>query len=205
MTPSRLVLASSSAYRRMLLARFGISFACRPPRVDESRRADESPWNMVARLAEAKARSVAKDFENVLVIGSDQCAVIDREPVGKPGSRQANIEQLKVMAGRWIEFLTGVCLLNTESGHCQIDTVTFAVQLRRLSEQQIAAYVDREQPFDCAGGFKSEGLGISLFECMRGDDPTALVGLPLIRLREMLEAEGVDVLQPPESRSGGAT
>lgn len=180
-------------------------FTCRAPRVDESRRPGETPRDMVARLAEAKARGAANGMKNALVIGSDQCAVVDDEPVGKPGHREANIEQLKSMAGGWVEFLTAVCLLNTATSRCQVDTVAFAVRLRRLSEQQIAAYVDREQPFDCAGGFKSEGLGISLFECMRGEDPTALVGLPLIRLGRMLEAEGVDVLRPPEVRPAGST
>lgn len=197
MTSPALVLASSSPYRRMLLERLGLTFECRTPRVDESRHPGESPRDMVARLAETKARTAARGIENALVIASDQCAVIDDAPAGKPGTRQVNIEQLRAMAGRWIEFHTAVCALNTESGNFQIDTVPFAVKLRRLSKRQIAAYVDREEPFDCAGGFKSEGLGIALFERMRGDDPTALVGLPLIRLCEMLEAEGVDVLRPP--------
>ena len=197
MASPRLILASSSVYRQQLLGRLGMPFACTAPQVDESRLANETPLEMVSRLAEAKTRSAAAGTQNVLVIGSDQCAVVDDEILGKPGNREANIEQLKSMAGRWVEFLTGVCLLNPQSGRCQVDTVAFSVRLRRLDERQISAYVDREQPFDCAGGFKSEGLGISLFECMRGDDPTALVGLPLIRLSRMLESEGVDVLSPP--------
>jgi len=196
MTTQRLILASSSAYRRMLLDRLGMPFACMAPQVNESRRPGETPRVMVERLAEAKAQNVAHALDNALVIGSDQCAVIDGEPLGKPGARQANINQLKSMSGSWVQFLTAVCVLNTATGRRQIDTVEFGVQLRQLSEQQIVAYVDLDQPFDCAGGFKSEGLGISLFERMRGDDPTALVGLPLIRLRQMLESEGVDVLQP---------
>lgn len=200
MTP-RLILASSSAYRRALLERLGLPFSCTAPRVDESPRPGETPQSMVTRLAEAKARSAAAEFEHALVIGSDQCAVVDGEAVGKPGNRQTNILQLQAMAGRWIEFLTALCLINSKTGNCQTDTVSYAVRLRRLSEQQIAAYVDREQPFDCAGGFKSEGLGIALFDGMRGDDPTALIGLPLIRLGQMLDAEGVDVLRgAPGSR-----
>lgn len=195
----RLILASTSVYRRQLLERLGMPFTCMAPRVDESRLANESPGEMVSRLAEAKARSAAADAQNALVIGSDQCAVLDDELLGKPGNREKNIEQLKAMAGRPVEFLTAVCLLNTKTGRCQVDTVNFSVRFRRLTEAQISAYVDREQPFDCAGGFKSEGLGIALFESMRGEDPTALIGLPLIRLGRMLESEGVDLLLPPAS------
>ncbi|MDX1514867.1 MAG: Maf family nucleotide pyrophosphatase, partial [Gammaproteobacteria bacterium] len=190
MATPRLILASTSPYRRALLERLGLSFECRAPAVQECRHRGEAPRAMVERLAQAKARDVAVDTEGALVIGSDQCAVVDGEPVGKPGGRQANIRQLETMAGRWVEFLTAVCVLNSATGRAQIDTVGFAVRLRRLDEAEIISYVDREQPFDCAGGFKSEGLGIALFDSMRGDDPTALIGLPLIRLRQMLEDEG---------------
>ena len=196
---SRLVLASSSPYRRALLQRLGLPFTCDDPGIDEAPHPDEDPRAMVTRLAEAKARSTAGRYPHALVIGSDQCAVIDDVPAGKPGNRNANIEQLHAMSGRWIDFLTAVCVIDTDSGRCQTDTVTYSVRLRQLSDEQIAAYVDLEQPFDCAGGFKSEGLGVALFEQMRGDDPTALIGLPLIALRRMLEAEGIDVLRP-ESR-----
>lgn len=190
----KLVLASASPYRRDLLARLGVPFRCIPASLDERRRADERPRDMVARLAEAKARRVGGESGPALVIGSDQAAVMDGAPVGKPGAREPNIAQLQAASGRWVEFLTGLCLLNTATDTCQVDVVEYAVEFRRLSRAEIEAYVDREQPFDCAGGFRAEGLGVALFNRMRGDDPTALIGLPLISLRCMLEREGVDVL-----------
>jgi MAF protein len=190
----RLVLASSSTYRQGLLQRFGVPFSCIAPEIDERPRPGEDPRTTVTRLAESKARRVAEQAGDALVIGSDQLAMLDDRVMGKPGGRQAAIAQLEAASGRWVEFLTGVCLLNAATGSCQVEAVEFRVQFRPLSDRQIENYVDREQPFDCAGGFKSEGLGISLFARMQGDDPTALVGLPLISLRTMLENEGVDVL-----------
>ena len=131
---------------------------------------------------------------DALVIGSDQLAVMDGRPLGKPGSRDANIDQLMQASGRWVDFLTGLCLLNARRDARQLEVVQYSVEFRRLSRPQIEYYVDREQPFDCAGGFKAEGLGVALFRRMRGDDPSALIGLPLISLSRMLLNEGVDVL-----------
>jgi len=194
MTAFRLVLASSSTYRRMLLRRLGLPFSCSAPDIDERSRPGEAPRTTVTRLAKSKARRVAEQASDALVIGSDQLAMLDDRIMGKPGGRQAAIAQLRAASGRWVEFLTGICLLNAATGSCQVEAVEFRVQFRPLSDSQIENYVDRERPFDCAGGFKSEGLGISLFVRMQGDDPTSLVGLPLISLQTMLENEGIDVL-----------
>ncbi|NIM26719.1 MAG: septum formation inhibitor Maf [Gammaproteobacteria bacterium] len=191
---TRIVLASTSAYRRELLARLGIAFDVVDPAVDETPLPGEDPAALVARLARAKARSGARDAHGALVIGSDQVAVLDGEILGKPGDADTNRRQLERAAGRRVQFLTGVCLLASTSGREQVEVVPFAVYFRALSREQIAAYVDRERAFDCAGGFRCEGLGIALFERMEGDDPSALIGLPLQRLTRMLEKEGVDVL-----------
>ena len=149
---------------------------------------------MVLRLAEAKARAVAASHRNALVVGSDQVACIDETVLGKPGNRAAAVEQLTRSSGREVVFHTGLCLLNAATGRAQTCCEPFRVHFRSLSPVQIQGYVDRERPFDCAGSFKSEGLGIALFERLEGDDPNALIGLPLIRLVAMLEAEGIDLL-----------
>ncbi|MDX1529325.1 MAG: Maf family protein, partial [Gammaproteobacteria bacterium] len=141
-----------------------------------------------------KALKVASRAGDALVIGSDQLAVMNGQPLGKPGSRDANINQLLQASGQWVDFFTGLCLLNARSDGRQVEVVQYSVEFRRLSRPQIECYVDREQPFDCAGGFKAEGLGVALFRRMRGDDPSALIGLPLICLSRMLLNEGVDVL-----------
>lgn len=190
-----LVLASTSPYRRELLGRLGLAFSVCSPDVDETPNAEESPADLVRRLAEAKARAGAQQhMDAALVIGSDQVAVVDDEVLGKPGSFERACEQLTRLSGRRVTFLTGLCLYNTALQRTQVDMVPFTVEFRRLTHHQIAAYVRREQPLNCAGSFKSEGLGISLFTRMEGEDPTALVGLPLIRLVDMLTAEGVEVL-----------
>jgi MAF protein len=192
-----LVLASTSPFRRELLERLGLPFLTAAPQVDESRRPGESPETLVTRLAEAKARAVAMAFPEALVIGSDQVACVDGEILGKPGGRERALAQLTQAAGKEVVFHTGLCLLNSATGQAQVVREPFRVHFRSLTQAQIAGYVDREQPFNCAGSFKSEGLGIALFERLEGDDPNALVGLPLIRLVAMLEAEGVDVLGTP--------
>lgn len=205
MSRQSIVLASSSPYRRTLLGRLGFEFACFAPEIDERPLEGESPHSTAARLAEAKARSVASRVGGALVIGSDQVAVMDGQRLGKPGSRDENVAQLLAASGRWVDFLTGVCLLNSNSGVCQLEVVKYSVEFRKLSRPQIECYVDRERAFDCAGGFKAEGLGIVLFSRMRGDDPSALIGLPLIRLSRMLEKEGVELLSPSISpERGGA-
>ena len=192
-----LVLASTSAYRRTLLERLGMPFFTASPQVDETRGANERPEALVARLAESKARAVAEAHPGALIIGSDQVAVIDGEILGKPGGRQQAIDQLTRASGKTVTFYTGLCLLDASTGRARTVCEPFRVCFRSLTPTQIAGYVDREQPFDCAGSFKSEGLGIALFERLVGDDPSALIGLPLIRLLDLLHAEGVDVLAPP--------
>ncbi len=189
-----LVLASTSPFRSELLARLGLPFVVDAPEVDESRRPDEPPQVLVLRLAEAKARAVAMRHPGALIIGSDQVACIDDRVVGKPGDRVRAIAQLERASGRTVLFQTGLCLFNAASGRAQVLVEPFRVHFRRLTRARIEGYVDREQPFGCAGSFKSEGLGIALFERLEGEDPTALIGLPLIRLIALLESEGVDPL-----------
>nr|VFJ55144.1 MAG: MAF protein [Candidatus Kentron sp. FW]VFJ66234.1 MAG: MAF protein [Candidatus Kentron sp. FW] len=193
MKPS-IVLASTSRYRRDLLSRLGFPFETASPNTDERPLAGESPWQLVSRLAEAKARAVASDYPDTLIIGSDQVAVLDGDILGKPGNSEANIHQLSRAAGRQVTFLTGLCLLDSDTGQAEVDVVPFSVVFRKLTPARIQNYVRREKPFDCAGGFKSEHLGIALFQRMEGEDPTALVGLPLIRLVSMLGRQGFDVL-----------
>lgn len=189
-----LVLASTSPYRRELLERLGLPFTTAAPEADETRHGGESPEALVRRLAEAKARAVAEQFPDALVIGSDQVAVNGGEVLGKPGGFERAAEQLRRAAGRRVSFLTGLCLLNTRMNRAQVTLETFSVVFRHLTDAQITHYLEREQPYNCAGSFKSEGLGIALFERMEGDDPSTLIGLPLIRLVRMLETEGVEVV-----------
>lgn len=192
-----LVLASTSTYRAGLLARLGLPFVSVAPQVDESPRPGEPPQVLVLRLAEAKARAVAQDFPDALIIGSDQVACIEERILGKPGDRQRAIAQLEQASGRCVVFQTGLCLLNADTGRAQTLVEPFRVHFRPLSRARIEAYLDREQPYNCAGSFKSEGLGIALFERLEGDDPSALVGLPLIRLVTLLATEGLDPLASP--------
>lgn len=188
-----LVLGSTSPFRRELLQRLGLPFEVAAPEVDESHHPDESPRTLVQRLAEAKARAVAMQYRDALIIGSDQVAVIDDRILGKPGNRDRAMAQLRQASGRRVEFLTGLCLYNSAAQRAQVDVVSYGVRFRVLDDERIGRYLDREQPFNCAGSFKSEGLGITLFERMEGDDPTALIGLPLIRLVDMLAEQGVVV------------
>ncbi len=196
MSPSQppLVLASTSPYRRELLARLGLPFTAVAPRVDETRQPAETPTALVSRLALAKAQAVAVAHPDALIIGSDQVAVLDDLVLGKPGNRATAVAQLERAAGRCVLFQTGLCLLDARSGQVQTVVEPFRVHFRPLTRPQIDAYLDREQPFDCAGSFKSEGLGIALFARLEGDDPNALIGLPLIRLIALLEAAGISPL-----------
>ncbi len=197
MTPGAappLVLASTSPYRREVLARLGLPFTTVAPEVDETRGPGEAPGDLVARLAEAKARAGAAGLGDALVIGSDQVAVVDGEVLGKPGGHQRARAQLARCAGRRVTFLTGLCLLDTRRGGCDTLVEPFHVHFRDLTPAQIEGYLAREAPYDSAGSFRSEGLGVALFRRMEGDDPNALIGLPLIRLTEMLARAGVDVL-----------
>lgn len=193
--PARtLVLASTSRYRRALLERLGLAFATAAPDVDETALAHEPPADTAVRLAEAKARSVAPAWPAALIIGSDQVADADGEVVGKPGHRAAAQRQLARLSGRSVVFHTGLALLDAATGVCRTARVDVRSQFRALTAAEIDAYLDREQPWDCAGSVKSEALGIALFESIASDDPTALIGLPLIRLTSMLRAAGVCVL-----------
>ena len=187
----RLVLASTSPYRRELLARLQIPFEAVAPEADESPLAGESPAETAERLSEAKARAVAERFPASLIIGSDQVAHIGEQRFGKPGTRDKAIAQLRAMSGKSIVFHTGLCLLNTSTGRLHRRGVPTEVRFRELSDAEITRYLDREDALNCAGSARSEGLGIALMEYMRGDDPNALVGLPLIALADMLRAEGV--------------
>jgi MAF protein len=187
----RLVLASTSPFRRELLGRLGLPFETCAPEVDETARADEGPEALVSRLASLKAQAVAGRFPDALIIGSDQVACLDGKILGKPGSRENAIKQLQASSGREVRFLTGLSLLNSATGRQQQLCEPFTVHFRELDEAQIGRYLDAENPLNCAGSFKSEGLGITLFRRLEGEDPNALVGLPLIRLVEMLANEGI--------------
>jgi MAF protein len=192
-TPA-LVLASSSPYRGALLARLGLAFVQAEPDVDESRRAGEPPADYVRRLSLAKARAVAGGRSgHVLVIGADQAAELDGEVVGKPLTRAGALAQLGRASGRLVTFHCGVCLLDPASGRAEVDDVRVRVRFRSLLPAEIERYVAREPALDCAGGFKVEGLGIGLFEAVESTDPSALVGLPLIRLAAMLRGAGIQV------------
>lgn len=189
-----LLLASSSAYRRALLERFGWAFSVQSPDIDEGPLAHESPYDLVSRLALAKARALMQEHPHALVIGSDQVAVLDGQPLGKPGTEQRAVAQLEAASGRTVQFLTGLCLLDTASGAYELAVVPTQVRFRTLDALTIRNYVRREQALDCAGSFKCEGLGIALFEAISSTDPTALIGLPLIALQAMLARAGFDVL-----------
>lgn len=185
----KLILASTSPYRRELLARLGLPFDVVRPEVDETPAAAETPMALVRRLATMKATAVATRHADDWVLGSDQVAELDGRPLGKPGTRAAAIGQLRAMSGREVRFLTAVSLTRDGGpGHDALDTTV--VRFRDLTDAEIERYVDREQPFDCAGSFKSEGLGIALFDAIESGDPTALVGLPLIATARLLRAAG---------------
>ena len=201
----RLILGSSSASRRKLLERLSIPFSVVPPGIDESRLAGESPEALVSRLSEEKARAVGARVGTGLVIGSDQVALLGDTVLGKPGDHANNVAQLTMASGRWLEFRTGIAVLDAASGRIGIDVIPFAVKLKPLTAGDVEAYVSRERAYDCAGGFRAERLGCALFELMRGDDPTALMGLPMIRLCEMLRAGGLDVLHAPRGPAAGAS
>lgn len=191
----RLLLASTSPFRRELLTRLGLPFTVQAPDTDESRQPGEDAPTLVTRLAQQKAQAVATGCGSAtLIIGSDQAAVLDGEIVGKPGNHARAAAQLQRASGQTVIFYTGVCLLDSASGERQVAVERFSVAFRELTGAQIESYLRREQPYQCAGSFKSEGLGIALFERLAGDDPTSLIGLPLIRLTRMLEDAGVAVL-----------
>jgi septum formation protein len=187
----QLVLASTSPFRLAVLKKLPLSFDTDSPDIDETALPNESPEQLVNRLAEAKARAVAPRHAHSLIIGSDQVAVLNGHILGKPGNHDNAVKQLRDASGQKVEFKTGLCLLNSDTGQAQVACVPFTVQFRQLSDAQIERYLAHEQPYNCAGSFKSEGLGITLFEKLLGDDPNTLIGLPLIELVRMLEKEGI--------------
>ena len=189
-----LILASGSVFRKALLQRLGLPFIVQVSDIDETPRDHESGADLVRRLAIAKARAVAAQHRDAVVIGSDQVAMFNGQSVSKPAGHAQAVAQLRQASGQTVRFYTGLCVYDMRSQHQQADVVPFDVVFRSLSDRQIEAYLRREQPYDCAGSFKSEGLGIVLFERLQGDDPNSLIGLPLIRLYQMLEAAQVQIL-----------
>ncbi|MFZ9260356.1 MAG: Maf family nucleotide pyrophosphatase [Limnohabitans sp.] len=193
-SPPPLILGSTSRYRRELLERLQLPFEVHAPQVDETPRAGEPPENLARRLALAKARAVAARYPQAVVIGSDQVADLEGEPLGKPGTHERAVEQLRRMRGRTVIFQTALSVVCLARGFEMSDLAAVKVRFRALSDAEIDTYLRREEPYDCAGSAKSEGLGIALLESIENDDPTALVGLPLIRTARMLRAAGLPVL-----------
>ncbi|MGZ5580106.1 MAG: Maf family protein [Methylobacter sp.] len=193
-TATKLVLASSSPYRRELLNKLGLTFDTASPDIDETPLSDETPMQTAMRLSLQKAAALAAEFSQHLIIGSDQVAMLEDKPLNKPGSRENTIAQLAAASGKTARFYTGVCVYDSRNGQHRVDCDHCAVTFRVLSREQIERYVDLDRPFNCAGGFKAESLGIALFERIEGDDPNALIGLPLIKLIGLLEAFGVKVI-----------
>jgi septum formation protein len=190
----KLVLASTSPYRRELLNRLGLPFDVANPRADESPLPDETPENLALRLSEVKARAVALAYPDALIIGSDQVATVDGKIYGKPGTHERAVAQLRELSGKTVNFFTGLCLFDAKNGKAEVRGIPTLVKFRELSDAEIENYIKREPAYDCAGSAKSEGLGIALLASMQGDDPNALVGLPLIALCDMLRNKGVQVL-----------
>lgn len=189
-----LILASTSPYRRELLARLGLPFQVSNPQTDETPLPDEAPENMALRLSEAKARAVASNHPDALIIGSDQVATVDGKIFGKPGTHARAVEQLRALSGKTVNFFTGLCLYNARTDRAEVRGISTLVSFRQLSDSEIENYLHREPAYNCAGSAKSEGLGIALLRSMQGDDPNALIGLPLIALCDLLRNQGVAIL-----------
>ncbi|MDV6343543.1 Maf family nucleotide pyrophosphatase [Nitrosomonas sp. Is37] len=190
----RIILGSSSLYRRELLQRLKLPFETANPAIDETPLQDETPEATALRLAENKAHAIAAIYNDALIIAADQVAVLEGIQLSKPLNYANAVKQLRLMRGKEIAFYTALCLLNSHTNRLQTCVVPYFVKFRELSDQQIECYLSKEQPYHCAGSAKSEGLGIALIERMKGDDPNALIGLPLIALVNMLLAEGVEVI-----------
>lgn len=192
-----LLLASSSGYRRQLLEKLQLPFEHASPDIDETPHPNEKPEDLVQRLAHEKAKNLEKAYPKHLIIGSDQAASFHDQIIGKPGNHENAVAQLSLFSGQQIVFYTGICLYNPQTKKSHLCVERFDVHFRSLSRDQIENYLYREKPYDCAGSFKSEGLGISLFKSMNGRDPNSLIGLPLIALIDLLEKEGINVLGNP--------
>jgi 7-methyl-GTP pyrophosphatase len=188
---NNIILASSSPYRHTLLERLHIEFTSESPDIDEQHLQNESIDDYVIRLAERKVRAIASKYSEAIIIGSDQALECDSNILGKPGNHENARQQLKTMSGKTLTFYTGLCVLNTKNQILEKDVVKYCVSFRILSEDEIETYLNKEQPYQCAGSFMSEKLGISLLSKMEGDDPTALIGLPLIQLCQMLRNQGI--------------
>ncbi len=192
--PKQLVLASSSPFRQALLKKLHLSFSAASPDVDETALTEESPRDLSKRLAVLKAHALVSKYPNHLIIGSDQVAMLGEQQLHKPGSPEKAFEDLKRASGKQVVFYTSVCLLDSETGQYITDVDRCVVHFRTLTESQIARYIELDEPYNCAASFKSEAMGIALFEKIEGEDPNALIGLPLIRLIRMLEAFDYPVL-----------
>ena len=201
-TPPTLILASTSRYRRELLQRLRLPFEVVAPGVDETPQPGETPAALAQRLALEKARAVAGQRPAAVVIGSDQVADLDGEPLGKPGTHERALQQLRRMSGRRVVFQTAVAVVREDTGFARTLLAPVAVTFRALQEAEIEHYLRAEEPYDCAGSAKSEALGIALLAAIESDDPTALVGLPLIRTCELLRGAGLDPLVGPAGPAG---
>lgn len=190
----KLILASTSPFRKAILDKLGVNFDTISPKTDETALDHETPQQLVERLSISKAKAVADLDSDALVIGSDQISVINGEIIGKPHTHENAVKQLQNASGKTVTFYTGLCLYNSKTKSYQSDVVPFDVVFRKLSDKQIDSYLKKEEPYNCAGSFKSEALGIVLFEKLEGEDPNTLMGLPLIRLVKMLENEGFPIL-----------
>ncbi len=189
----KIILGSTSPFRKELLERFRIKFITDSPNIDETPLENETPQDYVKRLSLEKAKVVAKNHPNALIIGSDQCSVLNNTIRGKPGNHENAVKQLTESSGQRVSFLTGLCLYDSSDNSYQLDLIPFHVDFRQLSTVEIESYLQAEQPYSCAGSFKSEGLGVTLFERLQGEDPTALIGLPLIRLSKMLRYKNIQL------------
>ncbi len=190
----QIVLASTSPYRTALLEKLHLDFICAAPNIDETPLQNETIENMVIRLAQAKAAAVAKHHPNTLVIGADQSAVLNGKKLTKPGNFETAVKQLTAASGQKVVFQTGLCLFNSTTGNSQEICVPYSVEFKILKPAIIEKYLKKEKPYNCAGSFKSEALGITLFKRFEGEDPNALIGLPLIKLVQFLDNEGVSIL-----------
>ncbi len=198
----QLILGSSSPYRKALLEKLGLPFECFSPEIDESDKPGESPEQLVERLAIEKARKTGITYPGALIIGSDQVAVLDNKIIGKPANHQDAVNQLKEASGREVHLYTGLCLYNANTGTIQHSVESYSVVFRQLNENQIEQYLNKDQPYNCAGSLKSETLGIAMLSKLEGEDPNTLIGLPLIRLVDMLLEEGIDPILAAQQAPG---
>ncbi len=199
-----LVLGSTSPFRRSILEKLNLPFKCAKPNIDETQLNNESPIELVERLAIEKAQAVAHEFADALIIGSDQVAVCDNEILGKPHNFDNGFKQLRQFSAKTVVFHTGLCVFDTKTKKTLSLVEHFTVHFKKLSNEDITNYLHAEQPYNCAGSFKSEGLGICLFEKLEGDDPNTLIGLPLIKLVDLLKQQGLNVLAAQDTEINSA-